>query len=330
MPRLYPPRPAVRILPGVDWTGNIAGWTNYLGSVGSGFYTDTSINGETTRTYLDAGENPPRGALVIYHLEKEPSEPLTLEFRDKDGKTIRSFSSRLADDPTKAKELRAPANKGGNRFTWDLRHKPVTKIAGDDPAAESEIPGAFVPPGTYTVTLTADGKSLEETFDVIPQGGVDTSQDDFDAQYKLSLRICDQLDRTARAINRMRDLRSQLDGLAARSKGFEGAGEIPAAAEETREHVLELEKLLAVPDLRPGWADGINAGARLYEKLAGLPELVHMGDYRPTDAAEEAFVDMSSRIEAVIDDFDHLIEGELADLNAAAIAAGLPATVVQS
>jgi hypothetical protein len=123
-------------------------------------------------------------------------------------------------------------------------------------------------------------------------------------------------------------VRTQLSGLAKRTKEREGAGEIPAAADEIREKVLELEKLLAVPDLRPGWADGINHGARLFEKLAGLPEAVQLGDYRPTDAAEEAFVDMTARIETVISDFDKLVDGELADLNTAAGAAAVPVTIV--
>ena len=60
----------------------------------------------------------------------------------------------------------------------------------------------------------------------------------------------------------------------------------------------------------------------------GLPEAVQMGDYRPTDAAEEAFGDMTGRIEAVIADFDKLVDGELADLNTAARAASIPVTIV--
>ena len=163
---------------------------------------------------------------------------------------------------------------------------------------------------------------------MIKPAGVDVSNPDLAAQYDLSLRISKQLDRTAKTINRMRDLRAQLDGLAKRTKERDGVGEIPAAAEEIREHVLELEKLLAVPDLRAGWADGINAGARLFEKLSGLPDAVHMGDYRPTDAAEEAFGDMTERIEAVIADFEKLVEGELADLSAAAATASISVMIV--
>ncbi len=211
---------------------------------------------------------------------------------------------------------------------WDLRHAPITKIEGSDPMAEEPIPGPFAAPGDYTVTLKIGDRELSQPFTVTKPAGVDASDSDLEAQHDLALRVSRQLDRTVKTINRMRDLRAQLDGLAKRTKERDGAGEISAAAEEIREHVLELEKLLAVPDLRPGWADGINAGARLLEKLSGLPDVVHMGDYRPTDAAEEAYRDMTRRIEAVIADFDKLVEGELADLNAAATAASIPVTIV--
>ncbi|HQY32223.1 MAG TPA: hypothetical protein PK691_13075, partial [Thermomicrobiales bacterium] len=303
-------------------------FTNYLGSVGAGFLTEVTANGETVRTYLDAGENPPRGAIIAYALTEAPGEPLSVVIRNGKGEEVRTFSSRLEDDPPKAKEVRAPANAGGNRFVWDLRHAPITKIVGDDPTAEGPMPGPFAVPGDYTVTLKVGDVELTQPFSVIKPHDADTSQADLDAQHDLSMRISRQLDRTVKTINRMRDVRAQLDGLETRAKDHEGAGEIPGAATEIRGHVLQLEQLLAMPDLRPGWADGINAGARLFEKLAGLPDAVQMGDYRPTDAAEEAFMDMTARIEKVIADFDQLVTGELADLNTAARAASLPAAIV--
>ena len=251
-----------------------------------------------------------------------------LEIRNAQGEAVRTFSSRTADDAVKAEEIRAPANAGGNRFVWDLMHAPITKITGDDPTAEGPIVGPYVPPGEYSVTLKVGDVELTQPFTVVKPAAVDASDADLQAQYDLAMRISRQLDRTVKVINRMRDVRGQLAGLAERTKEREGAGEISAAADEIREHVLELEKRLAVPDLRPGWADGINAGARLFEKLAGLTDAVQMGDYRPTDAATLAFEDMTGRIEAVLKDFDTLVDGELADLNTASSAASIQATII--
>ena len=91
-----------------------------------------------------------------------------------------------------------------------------------------------MPPGDYTATLKVGDAELSQPFTVIKPAGVDVSNPDLAAQYDLSLRISKQLDRTAKTINRMRDVRAQLDGLAKRTKERDGVGEIPAAAEEIR------------------------------------------------------------------------------------------------
>jgi len=322
---LHPPRDTVRVLPGVDWTGNTPGWTNYLGAIGSGFLADVTADGETVRTYLDAGENPPRGAVIVYSLAEAPSEPLTLVFKNAQGEETRSFTSRTADDPPRAKERRAPANAGGNRFEWDLRHAPIIKIEGTDPIAESALPGPFVVPGAYSITLRVGGQELTQSFNVVKPGAVDAAQADLDAQYDLAMRIHRQLDRTAKSINQMRDLRAQLEGLAKRAKEH---ADIAAEAEALRVRVLEIQKRLEVPDLRSGWADRINNGVRLFEKLSGLPDVVQLGDYRPTDAAEAVFVELSGRIEGVIEEFDALVAGDLAAFNAKAASARLGVTIV--
>ena len=82
-----------------------------------------------------------------------------------------------------------------------------------------------------------------------------------------------------------------------------------------REQVLEIEKTILVPDLRAGWADSINAGVRLFDKLDNIPTAVALGDYPPTDAAEAAFADVKSQIDKQIKAFDKLVKKDLADLN---------------
>ncbi len=322
---LFTPRDAVRILPGVDWSDSVPGSVNYLGSRPGAFVCSPTPDGEMVRTYLDAGENPPRGAVVTYRLESTPEEPISLTFRNAAGDEIRSFSSRKADDEAIAKERRIPARAGGNRFVWDLRHTPATKIEGDDPAAKEPVAGPFVAPGAYTVTLKAGDSEQTRSFNVVKPAAVTASQADLDAQHDLSLRIHRQIDRTAKTINRMRDLRLQLDGWAKRCEKMSDCGEIAKRAAELRDRSLEIEKSLLIPGLRDGWADRINNGARLFEKLTGLPAVPAMGDYRPTDSAEAVFVDFTARIEEQIARFDELVATELPPLNALVAASNLGA-----
>ncbi|HET8523903.1 MAG TPA: hypothetical protein VFL82_11745, partial [Thermomicrobiales bacterium] len=324
---LFAPRDTPRVLPGIDWSGNLIGLTNYIGTRGGGFLATTDENGKVTRTFLDAGENPPAGVVVHYRLAETPSDPLTLTFKKANGDEIRSFTSRQPDDPAIAKELRAPADPGWNRFLWDMRYTPVTKIEGTDPPAEKPIDGPIVAPGDFTVTLKAGDTELTQPFKIVKPSNLPATQEDLDAQEDLLLRIYHELDRTTNAINRMRDLRAQLDGWSKRTKDRKGASDIAKDAENLRDKVLEIEKTILIPDTRSGWADSLNQGARLLEKLSGLTPAVALGDYRPTDAAEQAFTDITNRLNTQITAFDTLVADELPKFNELVQKSGLAAVV---
>ena len=328
-PYLFAPSETERWLPGIDWSGAVKTTTNYLNSRGGGYDVDTTPDGEVVQTFLDAGENAPRGAIITYSLPAaaDPELPIELRFAKAGGEEVRTFTSRTKDDKTPAKERRVPANAGWNRFVWDLRYAPVTKIEGTDPPAEEAIPGPIVAPGDYTVTLKVGDVELTRPVTVVKPANRPAKHADLVAQEELLLRIHRQLDRTVKAINQMRDLRAQLDGWSRRTKERDGAGDVAEAAEALRGQVLEIEKTLLVPDLRPGWADALNEGMKLLAKLAGLTPLVALGDYRPTDAAEEVFEDLSQRIEAELARFDNLVAQELPAFNAKVKKANLDAVI---
>ena len=329
-PFLFPPRPTERWLPGIDWSGNVKSSTNYLNARGGAYTVTTTADGESVRTYLDVGENVPRGAIITYRLtaDVDPESPLTLTFRKADGTEVRSFTSRQQDDPAIARERRAPAKAGWNRFVWDLTYAPATRLEGTDPAAETPIPGPIVAPGAFTVTLKVGDRELTEPFEIVKPANRPATNEDLMAQEALLLRIHQQTDRTVRVINRMRDVRAQLDGWRKRTKERAGAGAITEAAERLRDQVLAVEQALLMPDLRAGWADEINAGTRLLAKLVELAPVVALGDYPPTASAEAFFTDVSERIEREITRFEALLDQELPKFNAQVRQADLGAVIV--
>lgn len=326
---LFIPRDTIRLLPGIEFSGSpVSGSTNYVVSRGGGFVTEATPDGEVVRQFLDVGENPPRGVIITYRLTAVPEKPIALTFRKADGTEVRSFTSRTPDDPLKAEERRAPAQIGWNRFVWDMRNASVTKIEGTDPVSEKALDGPFVAPGEFTVTLTVDDAELTQSFRIVAPANTSATATDLGAQENLLLRIHRELDRMAKTINRMRDLRAQLDGLAKRTRDREGGADTASAAEALRNAIREIEDTLQVPDLRQGWGDAINEGARLWEKLAGLPAVVALGDYRPTDATEAVFADLKSRIDPQIERFESLVTADVPALNAKVANANLGAILV--
>jgi photosystem II stability/assembly factor-like uncharacterized protein len=312
--RLFTPRPTIRRLPGIDWSSNDPG-INYIGSASGAYSVTKQPDGNSKRTYLDVGVNPPRGVIVTYELKEEPTTPITLSFSHGDGSAIRSFSSAEIAEADKGRTARLPAKVGWNRFVWDMNYPPVRKIEGKDPPTEMVLDGPCVAPGAFQVTLTVGEQSLTQKFTLVKEPEISSSEADLQAQFDLLLRIHRKLDQTVQDINRMRDLRQQLDGWSKRLEAQTHGKGVAEAVKEFKEQVLTVEKLLLVPDLRPGWADSLNQGVRLLEKLAFLPEAISLGDYKPTDAAYATFDDLSARIDEQVGAFARLVEERLPQLN---------------
>ena len=73
----------------------------------------TRATGEKEDVFLDAGKNPPDGAIISYFLRDKPESDISLTFCEADGKEIRTFSSKAPDEgtetkPKKPKEPRIP------------------------------------------------------------------------------------------------------------------------------------------------------------------------------------------------------------------------------
>jgi photosystem II stability/assembly factor-like uncharacterized protein len=351
---LFVPRATESVGANIDWSSDLPG-KNYVHSIGGAFTVTKTPENAIVRKYLDAGQNPPQGAIVTYYLDQPPSDEISLTFADAQGNEVRTFKSKKAekpsetpaapaegqeaaavavsgmegsgetavaaeatttpiDDPT-AKELKIPAQAGWNRFIWNLRHAPTAKIEGKDPASEMTIEGPLVVPGTYTATLAIGDQKLSQKFEVVCDPAAPASQEDLQAQFDLLIQIHKKIDATIKAVNRMRDLRTQLDGWSKRSEGAENGKPIAETAKRLRDRVLEIEKTILIPDLRPGWADNLNQGVRLLEQIASLPWAINLGNYRPTDQAHEAFEHMAGKIDAQLLKFNQLIESELPALN---------------
>ncbi len=131
-----------------------------------------------------AGQNPPDGAILYYYLKSAAAGPVTLEISDAAGKLVRRFSSAdAAPAPDTAMNVPAYwvrpfqpllATAGMHRYVWDLHAAAagrggrggcsIAAIYMDTPCSE----GAWMPPGTYTVKLTANGQSYTQSLLVKP------------------------------------------------------------------------------------------------------------------------------------------------------------------
>ena len=117
-------------------------------------------------------ENPPYGAMIDYYLKANTSGPLTIEILDPAGEVIRKYSSEDKPAPVNPDTLNIPAfwvrtpeplstAAGMHRWIWDLRPTPPPRPAGGG-GFGGRGGAALVLPGTYTVRLSAAGKSYTQ------------------------------------------------------------------------------------------------------------------------------------------------------------------------
>ena len=165
-----------------------------------------------------AGENPPDGAIIDYRLAHEARGPVTLEVLDATGAVLRRFSS---EDPVvpSAVELRdelipaywpemhgpLPKSEGMHRWVWDLHATAPAATHAEYPiaAVPHRTPltpeGPLVLPGTYTVRLTADGRSETEPLTIKMDPRVHTSAAELEAQHNAQVAMASSLDALAKA-----------------------------------------------------------------------------------------------------------------------------------
>ncbi|MCY4146097.1 MAG: glycosyl hydrolase [Chloroflexi bacterium] len=326
-PRLLQPRTVERHLPkvfeGMFEGGGGKQYMSTLGLVAAYEREETPEHG-VKHTYLDSGANPPQGAVIRYWLPEAASETISLRIDDESGDEIRTFKSIHADDEEKAagartddssKELRIPSAAGWNRFVWDLRYAEAARVDPHDDQQAGYIKGPHAAPGRYRATLIVGAAAQSQEFAVVKEAGVSASDADLQAQFALLMKIRDKIGAAHKLVNQMRDVRAQLKGWRERLAGLESAAGICAGAKALEEQALECEKQLMIPDTRKGWPDAMNNGDRLVAQLSGLVFNVNLGDYKPTDYEQAAYVEMAGEIDAVAAQFSDIVDGNLAEFN---------------
>ena len=287
--RLRSPSPGRKPASGKQYRLSLGADVTYTEAVGPA--------GDRVRRFLDAGENPPAGVIIDYHLKEKPSSEVTLTFGDHERGLIRSFSSRTINDKPDQGEVepRLLAEAGINRFVWDM-HYPDARKAPGDKTTEEIITGPLAPPGTYHITLSAEGEVQTKSFQINKDPRIEASQADFDVQFETHMAIRDKLSETHDAINQIRNIRSQVEEWEQRaaSRGLSDA--VASAAGPMKQKLESIEDELVQVKYK-GARDRLNLPVKLNRQLAELVAVVASADYSPPQQVHDVFRDLSSRID---------------------------------
>lgn len=253
-----------------------------------------------------ASQNPPDGAILYYFLSSPLKGEISLDVLDEKGTIVRRFSSNPAKEslpPANVPEYwfaappSLPTSAGLNRFVWDLRYPhPTTVPYGffggpleyteytlPDHAVPHETPrfqppGPLVPPGTYELVLTVEGKSYRQKLRVIPDPRVHIAQSDYAVQFDLSRRIWELMNISAASFEGLPPLRAQL---AEREKSLSAS-----APKELSDSIADAEKEISALEFGSEQSPGFGT---LNRDLGRNLVMVQSADIAPTESARKAF-----------------------------------------
>ncbi|HUZ49355.1 MAG TPA: hypothetical protein VMW12_06375 [Candidatus Dormibacteraeota bacterium] len=165
-----------------------------------------------------SGANPPNGAIVDFYQAKPQAKAPVVQILDAKGAVIRTI---MGTHKVKDKNVPFVTNKAGiNRFVWDFHETGPTLWMG---AAREKYRGpkvgALAVPGTYTVRMTLDGKTLEQSFEVKPDPRDHWTQADYQAGFDFATTYLAKYGKIDDVLNHLDTIGKSLNAAAVAAKG---------------------------------------------------------------------------------------------------------------
>ncbi len=282
-------------------------------------------------------------ARIDFYFEQEPESEVTLQVLNSAGEVVFETKGRAGDKgPQQPQQgffaslfggrgARLSVKKGFNRFAWNLREKGPEIPA--DVTLWGFAPGRQVPPGSYTVRLSAGDWSQERTLevDINPKSGV--TEEDLRLQYELLGKIGARIDELYDGLRTLRDVKKQAaDAVARLKKAGVAADDVAAAQKALDDKLSAIEQKLTQVKSKSS-QDPINFPPMLDNQFVTLYGYVLGGfggsDNRPTDGAYERLADLEPQLQELLGQLDGVLATDLPAFNELVAAKKIPAVVVK-
>ena len=271
---------------------------------------------------VPVGANPPTGVIIDYFLKTKPKDAVDLEILDAKGEVVRKLSSKKAADGASPEEEefgisrpgeKLPAEEGLNRFVWNMRGEPATRVPGTVNWGGRSA-GVLVVPGAYQIKLTVGGRMLTASAEIEKDPRVNVLQADLEKQYELATRIRDCVNAGNEAVNQLRSVIEQLDGLKKRLSGDTGAKAVLDSADALKKKIDAVEEKIIQPKSKSG-EDPLNYPIQVANQLADLQDTVESADAAPTAQSYVVFDELNGRLETQLAAWREIQSKDLVALN---------------
>lgn len=205
-----------------------------------------------------------------------------------------------------------PLSAGLTRFTYDLRATGIESFPGMILWGAGTA-GPALPPGRYTVRLTADGQELKAPLTIqrsplIP----DITDADLRRQYAFGKQVRDKTNEAQRAVIEIRRVKEQLDDRLKRA-GDDGA--LKSKGETLRTNASSVEQNVYQVKNQSG-QDPLNYPIKVNNRLANLLSMAERGDGPPGTYMPEILGILSKELAGYQATLDQVWKRDLTAVNA--------------
>ena len=186
----------------------------------------------------------------------------------------------------------------------------------------------MIVPGTYSVRLTAAGKSLTRQFQVVDDPRIGATQAELVASFDLAKKTVDKLNALSEQVGRIETMQKQLAARAQQAKGQPGAERVNAAATALRGRLEAIRAELA--DVH-SHADQITLHypVKLYNQLLNVNRMALSFDTGPTEQAGAVYRDLAGKVDVQFEKLRALEAGDITAFNRLMEELKMPAVTVQ-
>ena len=258
-----------------------------------------------------AGQNPQYGAAISYYLKTAAAGDVRISIADAKGQQVRTFTG--------------GKNAGLNRVVWNLEGELTTEVRmRTSPAYAPEIkldkdgtrsaPGAarmsiLLPPGTYTVKLSAAGQELSQPLVVRKDPNSGGSEADIMAQTAMMFELRKDLEIGSGMVNQIEVIRSQL------SKLTSASSTVKSAVDDLDKKLIEIEEDLIQRKLTGQGQDTVRWPPKLLTKINYLANGLSSGDFPPTKQQREVQQLFQEQMTGLRQRLDRILNRDLAEFN---------------
>jgi hypothetical protein len=245
---------------------------------------------------------------TIQYLLKKPAQDVHIEILDAKGQIIRAY-------PDTANGAAAGAGGGGgggrgrggfgnagptknagvNTFTWDERYAPAATFPGMILWGGSTN-GPQAAPGTYTVRLRADGKTVTQPLVVKRNPNHEATDADLREQFALAIQLRDKVSEANSAVIQIRSLKQQVGDRLTKSPD----AQLKSAGDKLTADLSAIEEEIYQVRNQSG-QDPLNFPIKINNRLAALLGVVANNDGKPIASSYPIFTDLKGELKVQTD-----------------------------